>query len=163
MAERMRTPSRSAPPARRRARGATAVEFALVATVFFMLILGIADFGRWMFTLNAANEATRYGARVAVVCDVDDPAVVTRMQRLLPQLTGAQVRVRYFASPTSSTWTSGCTVGNCVAVQVGLQGFTIPSVAWFLPAELPIPSFTTTMTRESLSSSIDGSANPLCE
>jgi len=163
MAQRPQTPVRCAPAVRRHLRGATAVEFALVATVFFMLILGIADFGRWMFTLNAASEATRYGARVAVVCDVEDPAVVTRMRRLLPQLRAEQVRVQYFTSPTASTWSPTCTVETCVAVQVGLQGYTIPSIAWFLPSALPVPAFTTTMMRESLRSSIDGSANPLCE
>jgi len=163
MAPRMRASASPRATLRDRARGATAVEFALVATVFFMLILGIADYGRWLFTLNAASEATRHGARVAVVCDVEEPAVLVRMQRFLPQLTQGQVRVRYFASPTPSTWSAGCTVENCVAVQVGLEGFSIPSIAWFLPSQLAIPAFTTTMTRESLRSSIDASANPSCE
>jgi len=53
---------------RKSQRGAAAVEFALVAIVFFMLLIGIVEMGRVLFTWNAAAEATRYGARVAVVC-----------------------------------------------------------------------------------------------
>jgi Flp pilus assembly protein TadG len=159
----MRASMRSRTRLRGRTHGVAAVEFAIVATVFFTLILGIADFGRWLFTLNAASEATRYGARVAVVCDIGDTAVVAKMQRLLPQLTATNVRVTYFTSPTPTSWTAGCAVENCAAAQVRLQGFTIPGIAWFLPRALPIPSFSTTMTRESLRSSIDGSANPICE
>ena len=52
-----------------RSTGTTMVEFAFVAVVFFMLLLGIMDFGRMLFIWNAAAEATRWGARLAVVCD----------------------------------------------------------------------------------------------
>jgi Flp pilus assembly protein TadG len=65
--------------------GATMVEFAIVAVLFFSLLLGIMDFGRLLFTWNAAAEATRWGARIAVVCDKPTPDQVrTRMKRILP-------------------------------------------------------------------------------
>jgi Flp pilus assembly protein TadG len=47
--------------------GATAVEFALVLIIFLTFVLGITDFSRMLYTWNAANEATRAGARYAVV------------------------------------------------------------------------------------------------
>jgi Flp pilus assembly protein TadG len=160
-----RTPVRRFVETRRRQRGAGAVEFALVAIVFFSLLLGIVDFGRWLFTMNAASEATRLGARVAVVCDVDDNAVRDRMRAILPALTDAQIQVNYFASDPSNmnNWVAGCTFNTCAGVQVQLSGVTIPGIAWFLPAGLPVPSFPTSLTRESLISAIDGSANPLCQ
>src|SRR6476620_5305403 len=47
-------------------RGAAAVEFAIVATLFFMLVFGIIDFGfafhSWNNTANAAREGARRGA-----------------------------------------------------------------------------------------------------
>ncbi len=153
---------RSASP--RDERGAAIVEFALVAILFFMLLLGIADFGRWLFTLNAASEATRLGARVAVVCDLNDTAVIDRMRAILPQASAAQIQVTYYGSNPMApgTWSGGCSADTCAGVTVRLQGVTIPSVAWFLPVSLPIPAFTTSLTRESLRSAIDGSDNPLC-
>ena len=62
------------------------VEFAIVAVVFFMLLLGIMDFGRMLFQWNAAAEATRWGARVAVVCDHDSNQIRGLMKRMLPEL-----------------------------------------------------------------------------
>lgn len=48
-------------------RGAAAVEFALVAIAFFMLLLGILEFGRLLYLWNTTQEVTRYAARQAVV------------------------------------------------------------------------------------------------
>src|SRR5205809_6055035 len=50
-------------------RGVAAVEFALIAVVFFMVLLGIAEFGRIMYIWNTAQEVTRRAAREAVVRD----------------------------------------------------------------------------------------------
>ena len=68
--------------------GATAVEFALVLIIFLTFLLVIVDFSRMLFTWSAANEATRAGARFAVVCDntSNEAQVLTKMQALLPQI-----------------------------------------------------------------------------
>ena len=50
-------------------RGVAAVEFALIAVVFFMILLGIAEFGRIMYVWNTTQEVTRRAAREAVVRD----------------------------------------------------------------------------------------------
>lgn len=47
--------------------GAAAVEFAIIAMVFFTLLLAIIEFGRFMFVWNTAQEVTRCAARHAVV------------------------------------------------------------------------------------------------
>jgi len=43
------------------------VEFALVAPVFFMLLFGIIEAGRFIFYYEILNNATREGARYAIV------------------------------------------------------------------------------------------------
>jgi Flp pilus assembly protein TadG len=48
-------------------RGTTAVEFALILPLFFMLILGIIDFGRFFFVQHTLQFATREGTRLALV------------------------------------------------------------------------------------------------
>ncbi len=50
-------------------RGLTSVEFALVAALFFTVVLGITDFARAMWEWNAAAKATQAGARFAAVTD----------------------------------------------------------------------------------------------
>ena len=52
---------------RRGSRGQSAVEFALVLPLLFLLIFGIVDFGRAMFYQNEITNATREGARIAIL------------------------------------------------------------------------------------------------
>ena len=48
-------------------RGASAVEFAIVLPVLFLVIAGIVAFGRYFFTQIQVTNASREGARAAVV------------------------------------------------------------------------------------------------
>jgi Flp pilus assembly protein TadG len=57
--------SRSA--VRRRRRGQALVEFALVAPIFFLILFGIIDFGRYIYYVQILNNAAREGARYAIV------------------------------------------------------------------------------------------------
>jgi hypothetical protein len=50
-------------------RGAAIVEFALVALIFFALVLGTMEFGRLLYLWNTVQEVTRRAAREAVVRD----------------------------------------------------------------------------------------------
>ncbi len=48
-------------------RGATIIEFALVAFIFFLILWGIFEFGRAFYVYNSAQHLTRCMAREAVV------------------------------------------------------------------------------------------------
>jgi Flp pilus assembly protein TadG len=61
-------------------RGAAAVEFALIALMFFVLLLGIIEIGRALFVWNTLQEATRRAAREAVVSCTDNNTI-TRIKR----------------------------------------------------------------------------------
>jgi hypothetical protein len=52
-----------------RQRGAAAVEFALVAVLFFTLLMGIMELGRFLYLYDTVQEVTRRAAREAVVRD----------------------------------------------------------------------------------------------
>lgn len=51
-------------------RGSGAAEFALVVPLLVLLLFGIIDGGRWLWTFNEAVKATQVGSRVAVVTKV---------------------------------------------------------------------------------------------
>ena len=53
------------------------VEFALVAPLFFLLIFGIIEAGRFMFYYETLNGATREGARFAIVNGSNSPTCPT--------------------------------------------------------------------------------------
>lgn len=59
-------------------RGAAAVEFALIAMVFFTLLLGIVEFGRFLYLFNTVQEVTRNAARMQVVRWVTEKDAVQR-------------------------------------------------------------------------------------
>ena len=130
-------------PCRRRQRGAGAVEFALALLVFATFLLGITDLARMLFTWNAANEATRAGARYAAVCDSTNDAaqVLARMQALLPQIASIDV-----------AWVpAGCNSGTCEGVTVSITNL---DYRWISPivgraaANIPMPGFSTFIPRE---------------
>lgn len=52
---------------RKKRRGAAAVEFAFVAPVFFLLVLGMIEFGRMVMVQQVITNGSREGARVAVL------------------------------------------------------------------------------------------------
>lgn len=134
-------------------RGVTAIEFALVATAFFILLVGIMEMGRVLFYWNTAAEVTRLGARIAVVCDKDDADIKAKMVALFPTLSIGDIAVIYQPS--------GCTAGTCEMITVSVAaGTPIDTFIPFVPLSLAMPAFTTTLTRESMNS---GGGNPVCQ
>lgn len=138
------------------------VEFALVALlIFFPLLLGIMEFGRWLFTLNAAAEATRVGARLAVVCSnsaADIGKIKERMRFFVGGVTNAQISITYLPIDGCDTdWSAGAT-NRCESVTVQLNGATFTPLIPYFGVPLPIPPFTTTLPREFMKSS----GNPTC-
>ena len=61
-------------------RGVAAVEVALVAIPFFLMLLGGIEFGRLMYLWNTVQEVTRNAARQAVVTDFSNPAALSAIR-----------------------------------------------------------------------------------
>lgn len=56
--------------------GAAAVEFAIVAPVFFLLVIGFIELGRALMVQQVLTNASRVGARRAVALNVTDAQVI---------------------------------------------------------------------------------------
>lgn len=137
--------------AHRQQQGATIIEFALVLMVFLTFFFGILDFARMLWTWNAANEATRWGARVAVVCPQDTAKVLDRMQQFLPQLTAANVVVDWYNA--AGNLDNTCTPATCGAVNIRIRDLNyqwITPVGFSLPNAIAMPSFSTYLPREAM-------------
>lgn len=123
--------------------GATTVELALVLVVFFMFLLAVTDLSRMLFTWNAAAEATRLGARYAVVCA--DPAnetqVLDKMRRMVPELGAAAL-----------AWDpAGCDAASCAGVTVTVTSLNYRWISPIVGAVVPpraMPTFSTYLPRE---------------
>jgi Flp pilus assembly protein TadG len=138
-------------------RGVAAVEFALVSAIFFTMLLGVVEMGRLLWTWNAATEATRLGARIAIVCDPysSEAMIEAHMRTRLPTLKAANVTVTYQNPPLAD---NTCDSGNCKAVNVRLTGYTHDTIIPFVPLSLTLPPFSTTQRKEFMQTA----ANDLC-
>ena len=140
-----------------RQRGVVAVEFALVSVILLLMLFGLIEMSRILFYWNSAAEATRLGARMAVVCDLNEAAIKTRMRGRLSILPAASISVIYEPS--------GCGVDSCQSATVSINGdVVVQTLIPFMPAPLRfnVPSFSTTLPRESMQSTVAGFPNPTC-
>ena len=147
--------------------GMAAVEPALVGTVVMMVLFGVFEIARLFFVANALEEATRRGARVAAVCQVNDPAIRDIAifngggggRSLVAGLTTANIRLEYVAN-------DGTVVGDPVgdfldidSVRVSVQNFQHDLIIPFLFRTITMPEFSTTLPRESLGVTREGLTN----
>lgn len=144
------------PPPRQAQSGILIVELALLLVfVLLPLLFGIMEMSRLLFYWNTATEATRLGARIAVVCDFNDAAIKTRMTAIFPIIAAADIQIDYRPD--------ACTASNCEQVTVRIdKAEQIETSIPFVPMALKLPQFSTTLRRESMHSNIGGFANPVC-
>jgi Flp pilus assembly protein TadG len=124
---------------RRNRRGAAVVEFAVVAPVFFLLVFGIIEYGRMVMVQQLITNASREGARRAVLDGATTTEVTTVVGNYLASggIHGATVTVT--PNPPADAG-----YGAPVTVAVGIP-FT--NVSW-----LPTPMFlgNTTLSAQSI-------------
>lgn len=138
------TRQRSRRAGKLRRLGAAAVEFAIVAPIFFFLVFGIIEFGRVMLVKNVITNASRDAARVAVI-DGTSSEEVEEVARVYSE-AGTVADVTVTISPSNiSTATHGTPITVTVSVNFN-------DVSWLpTPAILKDVSISgsTTMRRES--------------
>ena len=97
---------------RDRARAQALAEFAIVAPIFFLMLFGIIDFGRYVYYVQVLNNAAREGARYAIAATVRN--------YLVGVIDGGALTI-------SPTWTSAAggagdnIRGNLVTVHIDYQ------------------------------------------
>lgn len=140
-----------------RQNGLSTVEFALIAAVLFVLIFAVIEIGRAFFVASALDEASRRGARMAVVCPVNDPAIAQAAafnNTVIPDLDAGDIVVEYLdaagAVVGAPATVAGFRLVRYVRVRVvGYQHQTfIPLVTAMGP--FVMPEFAAVLPRESL-------------
>src|SRR5262245_9929237 len=154
---------RSTSLCKNRQHGQTLVEFALVVLIFLGIVFGILEFSRALWTYNTIVQATRAGARFAVV--------------EMPSLTNAGIKnfvVYHNAAGTGSPVAPGLNTSNVTVtytridpstgnpveattlqdkylseyVQVGVTGYTFNFIVPILGSSITLPPFATTLQLE---------------
>jgi TadE-like protein len=152
------------PTQRRNERGTTIAEFAIVALLFFTIIIGIIEFGRLLYTHNALTDATRQGARYASLhhgATSDDELAVKRFvvygangkfdkdgnattAPLIAGLTTDMVHVRFDGVGSPPVY--GTNLGSTT---VWIEGYQFSLGIPVLGRTLTLPKYVTTAMAES--------------
>jgi len=120
---------------RRNRQGAAAVEFAIVAPVFFLLVFGMVEYGRMIMVQQVITNAAREGARVGVL----DGSTYTDVQTAVNNyLTASKISTTASTISCSPNPPSSQTTGNPVTVTVSIP---FNKVSW-LPTPLYLGSTT---------------------
>jgi Flp pilus assembly protein TadG len=108
--------------------GAAATEFAIVAPVFFLMIIGFIEFGRALMVQQVLINASRVGARQATTAGATTAQVQTAVQAYTSgvAVNGVVVTV----SPEPSTAVAGSTI--TVNASVPFSSVSWMKSAWFL-------------------------------
>jgi Flp pilus assembly protein TadG len=114
---------------RRKRRGVAVVEFAIVAPLFFLLILGMVEIGRMVMVQQIITNASREGARIAILDGTTTTEVKNKVKAYLTaaNIKGADEPV---VSPDPPT---GAGYGQPVTVTVSIDANKITLV--------PLPKF----------------------
>ncbi|MFS0717440.1 TadE family protein [Arthrobacter sp. 1P04PC] len=107
-------------------RGAVAVEFALLAPVLVMLLLGIMEFGRAYNVQVSLSSAAREGVRVMAINN-NPAAARIAVKNAAPQLQPAITDANITVSP------SPCTSGAQVTVTISYTLSTMTGIAGPFP------------------------------
>ena len=159
----------------RKMRGVYVVEFAIIGLLLFVLLFGVLEMGRLLFTVNALNETVRRGARLAAVCDISDPRILRRAifnaaddsgaSSLIANLDTADLSLIYLdengAVVASPGDLSGATGFRAIRyVQLRIDNFTFDLLIPAVGGTLTLPAFRSTLPRESLGRHAESGAVP---
>ncbi len=129
-------------------RGAAATEFALVALVFAVMIVGILDFGRGMWEYNRSVKACQYGVRFAVVNDMVPDLLAAWNGVLDGGLAGGDdIAVGAITPNPVSCNSTGCTPGDW-GYDAAAYDAIVQRMAGYYPILLTDPNAVVTITYE---------------
>jgi hypothetical protein len=118
---------------RRNRQGAAAVEFAIVAPVFFLMIFGMIEFGRALMVEQILTNAAREGAREAVIDGAVKADVISHVQSYLQSSGISGATISMLNKNGANVDPAAMSYGEPLTVKVQI---TFNKVSW-----LPAPWF----------------------
>lgn len=109
-------------------RGVAATEFAIVAPVFFLMVIGFIEFGRALMVQQVLINASRVGARMASTTGATSSGVQSAVQTYTSSVAVSGVTVS--VSPNPATAVAGTTI--TVTATVPFSNVSWMSSPWFL-------------------------------
>lgn len=137
-------------------QGITTVESAIVMLLALTTLFAVIEIARVFYVFNALEEATRRGARVAAVCQVNDPAIgqiasfTASGAPVVGGLSPANIAVQYLDSFGNVLANPMGSFGLINYVRVRIVGYTHQLLIPLFVSSFAVPSFPATIPAESL-------------
>ena len=132
-----------------RRQGQALVEFSLALIPFLLILLGIADLGRGIYTSNGVSQAAREIARTTAVhlcasgggCTIgsstETTATINTQKRLVPGLAGPSSSIVFTCTNNVEVVQARCDPGDFVEVTVTVPYSTLtPLLSMVAPTSL---------------------------
>lgn len=146
--------------------GLHTVEFAIVGSMFFILLFAAIEFGRLMFVWNTLDETSRRAARVAVVCPIEhsairrvamfDAPVSAGESPVLKGLNEVHINIDYLEMTGAELADPIGDFLDIAFVRSEVSGFQHQLIIPFFFQQFELPPFITVLPRESLGVSPEG-------
>jgi len=139
-----------------RQKGITTVESAVVTLLALTTLFAVLEIGRVFYVFNALEEATRRGARVAAVCQVNDPAIgqIASFTSLGASVVGglspANIDIGYLDLNGNLLPNPAGTFGAIAFVRVRIVNYTHQLLIPLFVTSFAAPPFTAVLPAESL-------------
>ncbi len=136
----------------RNERGGSLIEFTFVAAFFFVMLVGIVAAGNLYYTHNALVEATRRGARYAVLNPNGSTAAVQNVVVYGTDTPVEGATSLIYNLQTTNVFVDYPGTGINVAqgrVTVRIENYTFPFVLPTNTTSITMPPYRTTLTGES--------------
>ncbi len=141
---------------RRIRQGAAAVEFAVVAPIFFLLVLGMIEFGRAIMVQQVLTNASREGARTGVLDSTTPTASLVKQKVVdcctsagLPAVDADCVTIDAGAAHSTEPTAAGYGESVKVTVEVPYSDVSWLPAPWILSANTKLRA-STVMRRETV-------------
>jgi len=150
----------------RREMGLVAIEVAIVGLIALVTLFAVFEVARVFFVMNALDEATRRGARLAAVCPVNDSAVAEMAvfntsgggasSPIVYGLTTGNIVISYLNAAGTVLADPMGNYGDIAYVRASVTGFQHRLLIPLFVRTLTMPEFAATLPRESLGVSREG-------
>jgi len=133
-------------PPRVRDAGVAAVELALVIPMLAMLLLGLFDYGKYMWVAVAATQAAREGARELSRTAVGTCSSTTAVNAAIATEQGSSGAAKLYMNQIGLSSATTVTA-TCVTT---VNGSSVPNPTWKVALQVDFPPLLGYMTRNNL-------------
>lgn len=110
---------------RREQCGTAAVEFAIIAPMFFALLLSVVDVGRYVWTLNTIQYATDEAVRAGAIQELSVAQIKTRVAEAVAPINSTDVAVTVVTNSDALTVTANSTYRFFFPISAFISGAPI--------------------------------------